>query len=173
MVKGNGFKGMIIKIAAAVVLVVIAAVLFYVNKSLMRENKKMIKYIKNEEAFKQDLDNLRKSEGLFSQYIVRIKKGNKADREKVKSDYINELLQLVETSNLKVDSYRSQIEEKDGFVIFKYNITIVGDFVQAIRFFSRLQKEAKYIYIAKYNIELYLEKSTRMALTVEIVGVET
>ena len=58
MVKSSGFKGMIIKIAMAVVLLVIAAVLFYVNKSLMRENKKMMKYIKNEEAFKQDLDNL-------------------------------------------------------------------------------------------------------------------
>jgi len=173
MVKGNGFKGMIIKIAAAVVLLVIAAVLFYVNKNLMRENKKMMKYIKNEAAFKQDLANLKKSEDLFSQYIVRIKKGSKADREKIKSDYINELLGLVETGKLKVDSYRSQVEESDGFVIFKYDITIVGDFVQAIGFFSRLRKEAKYIYVDKYAIELHLEKFVRMALTVEIVGVET
>ena len=172
MVKAEGFRGMIFKIAAAAVLAIIAAVLFYMNKNLMLENKKMIKYIKNEAVFKQDLENLRKSEDLFSRYIIRIKKGGKADLEKIKADYFNELLRLIETSNLKVDSYRSEIEEKDGFVIFRYDITIVGDFVRVVGFFSRLRKQSAYVYIDKYVAELHREKMIRMALTVEIPGFE-
>lgn len=172
MVKTAGFKGMIVKIVVVLALALVAAVLFFMNKNLVRENKKMIKYIKNEGAFKQDLNNLKESEDIFSQYIVRVEKGNNADRERIKSDYINQLLQLIDTNGLKVDSYRSGIEEKDGFVIFRYNVTIVGEFVRAIVFFSRLREQAKYIYVDKYAAELHRETLIRMALTVEIVGVE-
>lgn len=173
MIKDAGIKGLVIKIGAAAAAVIIASVLFYMNKSLVHRNTKMIKYIKNEAAFKQDLENLKKSEALFSRYIAPIKNSDKAELERIKSGYIDELLRFIETSGLKVDSYRSEIENKDGFVIFKYDITIVGEFVKVIQFFSRLQEEAKYIFAAKYIIERHRETLTRMALTVEIVGLET
>ncbi len=166
----KGQQTFILKILLVIVLAAAAVFLVYTNKSLVRENKKMIKFINNEQVFQQNLEALETNKTRFAKYVIDIKSGT--DLEKIKADYINQLLRLVEISGLKVDSYRSGIEKKDGFVVFKYNVTIVGDFVRAIRFFSLMRKEAPHIYVARYDIRLHLEKLTRMGLTLEIVAVE-
>ncbi|MCP5053590.1 MAG: hypothetical protein GY940_40865, partial [bacterium] len=134
------------------------------------ENKKMIKFINNEEVFHKNLEGLQKSEEEFGKYMLKLENGT--DLEKVKADHINQLLNMVKASNLKVDSYRSEIEKKDGFVIFKYNVTIVGRFVQTLPFFARVREEAKHIYVSRYDIQRHEERLVRLGVTLEIVGTE-
>ncbi|MCP5048979.1 MAG: hypothetical protein GY940_17550, partial [bacterium] len=131
-------KQFVIKVVLVAVLVVVSVLLVYTNQGLVKENKKMIKFINNEEVFRQNLEGLQKSEEEFGKYMLKLENGT--DLEKVKADHINQLLNMVKASNLKVDSYRSEIEKKDGFVIFKYNVTIVGRFVQALPFFARVRE---------------------------------
>ncbi len=184
MVKGIGFKGklhlagdlqksLIIKIVLVLVLALIALLLFFANKDLLKENRKMIKYIKNQEVFKRDLKHLRTSENQLEKYIVKIgENAVDADLEKIKSGYIDDLLDIIKKNDLQVDSYRSEIEKSEGFVIFKYNITIVGEFIQVLRFFHRLLDQAKYIYVSRYDIRLHVRTKVRLGLTVDIIGVK-
>ncbi|UCH94037.1 MAG: hypothetical protein JSV88_27740 [Candidatus Aminicenantes bacterium] len=166
-------KGLIIKVAMVLVLSIIAVLLFYTNKDLMKKNQKMIKYIKNEEVFKRELMHLKKSENQFEKYIVKVgKNAANADLEKIKSGYIDELLDMIKKDNLQVDSYRSEIQESDGFAIFKYNITIVGDFIQVLRFLNRLLEQTRHIYVSRYDIRLHISTLVRMGLTVDIIGME-
>lgn len=184
MVKGIGFKGklhlagdlqkgLVIKIVLVLVLAVIAVLLFLTNKDLLKENRKMIKYIKNKEVFKQELKHLRTSENQLEKYLVKIERNaSDADLEKIKSGYIDDLLDIIKKNDLQVDSYRSEIEKSEGFVIFKYNITIVGEFIQVLRFFYRLLDQAKYIYVSRYDIRLHIKTKIRLGLTVDIIGVK-
>ena len=71
-----------------------------------------------------------------------------------------------------MDSYRSEIEKSEEFVIFKFNITIVGEFIQVLRFFHRLREQAKYMYISSYDIRLHIKTDIRLGLTVHIIGVQ-
>jgi hypothetical protein len=166
----RGQKQFIIKIVLVVLLIVTAIILAYSNGQLLQDNKKMIKFINNEEVFKQNLKGLQESEAGIAKNILIIPKD--ADLEKIKGEYINRLMQMVQRSDLKVDSYRSEIEKKDGFVVFKYNVTIVGDFVQALHFFSLLGNEATNAYVSRYDFQLHQEKMIRLGLTVEVLGAE-
>jgi hypothetical protein len=184
MVKGIGFKGklhlagdlqkgLIIKIVLVLVLAVIAVLLFAANKDLLKENRKMIKYIKNQEAYQRDLKLLRTSENQLEKYFVKIgENATDADLEKIKSGYIDNLLDIIKKNDLQVDSYRSEIEKSEDFVIFKYNITIVGEFIRVIRFFHRLLDQAKYMYVYSYDIRLHIKTDIRLGLTVHIIGVK-
>lgn len=184
MVKGIGFKGklhlvgdlqkgLIIKISLVLVLAVIAVLLFAANKDLLNENRKMIKYIKNQEVFKQDLKHLRTSENQLEKYLVKIEENaSDADLEKIKSGYIDDLLEIIKKNDLQVDSYRSEIEKSEDFVIFKYNITIVGEFIRVLRFFHRLHEQAKYMYVSGYDIRLHIKTDIRLGLTIHIIGVK-
>jgi hypothetical protein len=170
---GNVPKGLMIKIAVVLVLTLIAFLLFYSNKNRVKENQKMIKYIRGEAVFKQDLQRLTASESLFEQYIVKIEKNaDDADLEKIKSGYIDDLLGMIKKTDLQVDSYRSEIEKKEGFVIFRYDITIVGEFIQVLRFFNRLLEDAHHIFVSRYDIRMHINTLIRMGLTVDIIGME-
>lgn len=158
------------KIVLVLVLTVLAIVLFLADKNLVRENKKMLKFIKNEETLRAHFNHLKENEKLFAQYIVDL--GKNPDHEKIKSSYITRLMDTLKQNNLKVDSYRSEIEEKDGFVIFKYNITIMGKFIDVVDFFHRLPRNAVNIYVERYEIRLHSEKMVRMGLLVEVVGAQ-
>jgi hypothetical protein len=163
-------RPILVKIVLVLVLAAAAAVLFLADKSLVHENKKMLKFIKNEETLRTHFNHLKENEALFAQYIVDL--GKNPDQEKVKSLYITRLMDILKHNNLKVDSYRSEIEEKDGFVIFKYNITIMGKFMDVVRFFHRLPRNAVNIYVQRYEIRLHTEKMVRMGLLVEVVGAQ-
>lgn len=156
------------KILLVLVLAVLAAVLFLSDKTLVRENKKMLKFIKNEETLREHYNHLHKNEAVFAQYIADLDKN--PDQEKVKSTYITLLMNIMEKNNLKVDSYRSEVEEKDGFVIFKYNITIMGKFMDIVQFFNSLQRNALNIFVKQYEIRQHSENMVRMGLMVEVVG---
>ena len=170
---GNVPKGLMIKIAVVLALTLIALLLFYSNKNRVKENQKMIKYIRSEAVFKQDLHRLNTSESQFEKYIVKIdKNAADGDLEKIKSGYIDDLLGMIKKGNLQVDSYRSEIEKKEGFVIFKYDITIVGELIQVLHFFNRLLEEAHHIFVSRYDIRLHVNTLIRMGLTVDIIGME-
>jgi len=172
-VGGDVQRGLIIKVILVLCLAVIAVLLFYLNKDLMKNNKKMIKYIKNEDIFKRDLHRLKKYEGQLAEYITKIDKDASAsDLEKIKSGYIDELLDVIKADDLQVDSYRSEIEKSDGFVIFKYNITIVGEFLQLLRFFNHLLERWKHIFVSGYDIRLHVKSKIRIGLTVNVIGRE-
>jgi hypothetical protein len=170
---GNIPKGLVIKIAVVLVLALAAFLLFYTNQHRVKENQKMLKYIKNEAAFKQELAQLRANESQFEKYIVKLdNKTADADLEKIKSGYIDDLLGMIKKDNLQVDSYRSEIEKKEGLVIFKYDITIVGEFIQALYFFNRLLEQHHHIFVSRYDIRLHINTLIRMGLTVDIIGME-
>ncbi len=162
-------KSMLAKLAVTVVLLITAITLFYMNANLAADNKKMIKRINKEAAIKRNYSSLQSCESLFTPLTVKL--GAKPDLEKMKSDYMDYLNQSVQKSNVTVDSFRSEIEEKDGYTLFKYSLSILGDFPDVIRFFFQLNQEAKHIFVERYDIKLHEEKSVRMALRVEIVGV--
>ncbi len=181
MAKANKLKGklgqvqkvqqqFIVKIAIVLILIVTAVVLILTNHNFMRENKRMIKFIAHQDVFKKTLESLEASEAQFAPLFIKIESG--ADLEKIKNDHINQLLNLVNLSELTVDSYRSEIEKKDGFVIFKTNIVLTGDFIQTIRFFAQMRNDAPQTYVSGYDIQLHQEKFVRIGLIVEIVGLE-
>jgi hypothetical protein len=158
------------KILVVVLLMVAAFLLVRSNLELMRENRRMIKFIKNSEVFEKNMQSLERSEATFSRLVLRVQEGS--GLEKLKTDHIDKLLNIVKTSELKTDSYNSEIEKKDGFVIFKTNVTIVGDFVAALRFFALLRQQAPHIYVAQYDIRRHLEKQVRLGLMVEVLANE-
>ncbi len=168
---------LLLKVALAALILFFAVQLFYTNQDLAAQNKKMAKYIDNEAAFRRNQKALQKSEALFSRYMVKVDLPTGSDEEransleKVKSQYIDQLLQLVKSSNLRVDSYRSEVESKEDFVLFKYNVTLLGDFVEIIGFFNRMGTESPFVLVKEYNMKMHLGKQVRMALRVEVVGV--
>lgn len=166
-------KEVVIKGVLVLVLTVAAFGFYYIDKNLVKENQKMIKYIKNEEVFKRNLDILKENENLFRKYIIALEpRAADAELEKIKSGYIDDLLNIIRKQEIQVDSYRSEIEKKDGFVIFKYDITIIGDFVRVLRFFNRLMDGYKHIYVTRYDIRMNVNTLVRLGMTVEIMGME-
>jgi hypothetical protein len=162
-------KKLILKLIAIFFMVIAIFLLFSTNKSLVSENKKMVKLIRNEKNIRSQFEKIKQNEELFYyKYILAIDKDT--DLEKIKSNYINYLLELMKEKKLKVDSYRSEIKEEGNFKIFKYNISVYGDFIDVIGFFYRLREKYKYIYVKDYVIKLSGDKFVRMGLKLEIVG---
>jgi Tfp pilus assembly protein PilO len=164
-------RGIVVKAVLAVVLVVISVILLLTDQDLVRENKKMLKLIKNEEKLRRNFSKLQQSETIFAQYYIPL--DSKSDPEKIKADSIASIMKIIEASNLKVDSYRSEVEEAGEFTLFKYNITIVGKYPDAARFFSSLARDARNINVAAYTIQYHIETSVRVGLQVELVGVRS
>ncbi len=162
-------KPVLLKLGLAVLLVILSLVLYFTNRDLMAENQRMLKFIKNEKRIQAEFDGMIDAEDAFAKFVVPLNETN--NRDKVKADNISLLMKIIEKNKLKVDSYHSEVEESDGFVIFKYNVTIMGNFIDSLQFFHRLPKEAPHIYVTTYDIGLHLETMTRMALRVEVVGV--
>lgn len=160
----------IVKIVLVVLLVVMAVGFVLANRHLLTQNKKMMRYIANQEVFRQAQKSLEESENRFANATIPITSGT--DVETLKNEKVNQLLNVISMNQLTVESYRSEIEKKDGFVIFKIDITLTGDFVQVLRFFSLLRGEAPFAYVTQYNIQLHMEKFVRMGLMLEIVGLE-
>ncbi len=161
-------KKLILKLIAIFLMVFAIFLLFSTNKSLVSENKKMVKLIRNEKNLRNQFEKIKQNEELFCKYILAIHKDT--DLEKIKSNYINYLLELMKEKKLKVDSYRSEIKEEGNFKIFKYNISVYGNFIDVIGFFYRLREKYKYIYVKDYVIKLSGDKFVRMDLKLEIVG---
>lgn len=160
-----------VKAVLAVALAAAAVFLLLTGQDLVRENKKMLKLIRNEEKLRRNFNKLRQSEAVFAQYYIPL--DNKSDPEKIKAESIAGIMNIIEDNNLKVDSYRSEVEEAGEFTLFKYNITIVGGYPDVARFFSSLAREARNIFVASYTIQYHIEASVRVGLQVELVGVRS
>lgn len=158
------------KVVVSLLLLVAAVLLVQGNLELIRENRRMVKFIKNQNVFEGNLAALQKSEESFKRLIIPLEKD--ADSEKMKADHINRLLAVVKSAGMKMDSYNSETLEHDGWVIFRHNVTIVGDFVRALYFFAQLRERAPHIYVARYDIRRYQEDQVRLGLIVEVVSSE-
>lgn len=161
----------VVKAALAVVLAAVSVFLLLTGQDLIRENKKMLKLIRNEEKLQRNFSKLQQSETVFAKYYIPL--DSKSDPEKIKADTIAEIMKIIESNNLKVDSYRSEVEETGEFTLFKYNITIVGGYPDVVRFFSLLAQDARNIFVAGYTIKLHAETSVRVGLQVELLGVRS
>lgn len=157
-----------LKVLLLLVLVVAAVGLFLTCKDVMKDNSKMLKFIRNEQSLQQRFQSLKADEAAFRRCVADLSKN--PDREKLKSQYITRLLEIIRAGNLKVDSYRSEVEEKDGFVLFKYNITIIGTFLDTLAFFQKLPRQAPVVYVDQYKISRHLETQVHMGLLLEVVG---
>lgn len=175
-----------IKILIAILLGAALFFMFQTNREQITKNHKMIKHIRNETRFKQNLAHLAINKTTLAKYVADISKKNKndTDLEKLKSDYMNDLLQLVKSSDLKVDSYNSMILKSgeadnethldipQGCVLFRYDISVVGDFIQVLRFFSLLHENTRVFRVRGYDIRQHMGKFVRLILNAEIIGVE-
>ena len=161
-------KKLVLKLITIFLMFLAIFLIFSTNKSLVSENKKMVKLIRNEKNLRNQFEKINQNEDLYYTGLPAIDKDT--DLEKIKSNYINYLLELMKEKKLKVDSYRSEIKEEGNFKIFKYNISIYGDFIDVIGFFYRLRGKYKYIYVKDYVIKLSGDKFVRMGLKLEIVG---
>ncbi|MCP4217357.1 MAG: hypothetical protein GY765_22120 [bacterium] len=166
-------RRLFLKMSAAVLLVLFSVVLFQMNRSLAAGNRKMVKFIKNEKTIQAEFELLQTNQEEFGLRTLKVGDTDDAELEKLKSGYIDDLLRISNESNLTVDSYNSEIQQNDSdsFIVFKYNLTIIADFLDVLRFFHRLNKEAPHILVDKYDIKLHMETSTRMGLEIHIVGV--
>ncbi|MCU0287653.1 MAG: hypothetical protein MUF15_14830 [Acidobacteria bacterium] len=173
MIRKFAFIPRVIVVKAVLVLVLIAVSVFLLfnTQDLVRENKKMLKLIKNEDKLRHNFSKLQESETIFTQYYITL--DSQSDPEKIKADTTAELMTIIEANNLKVDSYRSEVEEDGEFTLFKFNLTIVGGYPDVVRFFSALVQEAKNTYITGYTMKLYNETSIRVGLQVELLGVRS
>lgn len=156
------------KTVVSLLLLAAAILLVHNNLELIRENRRMVKFIKNKNVFQANLTALQKNEATFNKLVLTLDK--KADLEKLKADHINRLLDIVKSAGMKMDSYNSEIQEKDGWVIFRHNVTLVGDFVNALYFFAQLREHIPYVYVARYDIRRYQDDQIRLGLIVEVLG---
>lgn len=161
----------VVKAVLTIALAAAAVFLLLTGQDLVRENKKMLKLIRNEEKLRRYFSKLQQNETVFAQYYILL--DSKSDTEKIKAESIAGIMNIIEDNNLKVDSYRSEVEEAGEFALFKYNITIVGGYPDAARFFSSLAQDAKNIYVASYTIQYHIEASVRVGLQVELLGVRS
>ncbi len=162
---------LMIRGAVAIVLAAVSIFFYIANMDLVQKNKKMLKYIKNEAVYQQDLSNLKAAESLFTAYIIPLEA--KPDLEKIKDAHIDTLLRLVGQNRLQLDAYRPEVEPaQDGTTIFRYHLTMSGDFVDVLRFFYALQAESKYMVIPKYDIKFNADRSVQVGVTVEIIGIQ-
>lgn len=160
-----------VKALLAVALIAAAVFLLFTGQDLVQENKKMLKLIRNEEKLRRNFSKLQQSETIFTQYYIPL--DSKSDPEKIKAESITGIMNIIEDNNLKVDSYRSEVEEAGEFTLFKYNITIVGGYPDVARFFSSLAQDARNIYVASYTIQYHIEASVRIGMQVELLGVRS
>ncbi len=161
-------KKIVIKILILFLLLIIYMSMFLLTNKIINKNTKMLKYINSGVKIEQNYSNLKSTEKLFSKYILKI--NNKILLEKTKADYINLILNEIKNNNLENISYQSDLSEKDGFIILKYNVTVIGDFINLINFFSTLKKKNKSIYIKKYDIKLNGDKWIRASIVIEVLG---
>ena len=164
----QNYKKIVIKILFLLFLLFITVALFFFTKAIISKNTKMLKYINSGISFEKHYLNMKKNNLFFSKYIIKV--NDKTKLEKTKSDYINLVLNEIKNNNLENVSYQSDIIEKDGFIFFKYNITVIGDFVDLINFFSKLKQKDKSIYVKKYEIRINGDKWVRVSMEIEVLG---
>lgn len=171
------------KIIIAVLLAVAVFMLFQVNKKNIKANRKMAKYIRAEQTFKQNLAHLEKSKLAFTKYVADIstKGQEEPDLEKMKSGVMNDLLNAVKSNELKVDSYNSQVHKDGdqgvvdappGGVVFRCQLTVHGTFIQVLRFFDYIRQNTPHIRIKDYSMRQHMGSKVRLALNAEVIGVE-
>lgn len=156
------------KIGLILLLIVACVALYLACVTVEGQNRKMMKLNRNEANLVQQNQLLKNSAKTFSRSILPLEPG--ADLEKIKTRYINDVMTVLKQFNLKVDSYRSEVVEEDGFQLFKYNVSVLGDFIDVIRFFNTTGQRMPFLFVRNYNIKLHGEKFVRMDLKFDIVG---
>ena len=156
------------KIGLIVLLMIAGVSLYLACLSVEGQNRKMMKLNRNEANLQQQNKTLKNSAARFSRLILPLDAG--ADLEKIKTRYINDVMNILKQFNLKVDSYRSEVAVEDGFQLFKYNVSVLGDFLDVIRFFNTIGQRMPFLFVRNYNIKLHGEKFVRMDLKLDIVG---
>lgn len=161
---------LVVKAGLSLLLAVLSAGLFLAAVDTLAKNRKMLRYLKNEAVYRTHLESLRKSKETFATYVKRLETG--ADNGKIKSEYNTQLLQVITDNKLKIDSYRSEIEEEEGgFIAFKYNVTVEGDFLDVIALFTALRVSLPEMYVDKYDIKVHLEDLVRVGFRAAVIGV--
>ena len=160
--KLTGKIGMILLLVAACVLLYLACL------GVEAQNRKMMRLNRNEANVQEQHKILKQSLQRFAQVVLPLQADT--DLEKIKSRYINDVMNILKQFNLKVDSYRSEVAAEDGFQLFKYNVSVLGDFIDVIRFFNSIGRRMPFLYVRNYNIKLHGEKFVRMDLKFDIIG---
>jgi hypothetical protein len=156
------------KIGMILLLIIACAALYLACLGVEGQNRKMMKLNRNEANLLQQNKALKNSAKQFARSIFPLEAG--ADLEKIKTRYINDVMNVLKQFNLKVDSYRSEVAAEDGFQLFKYNVSVLGDFIDVIRFFNTIGRRMPFLFVRNYNIKLHGEKFVRMDLMLDIVG---
>lgn len=157
-----------VKIAVILLLAVGAVVMFLMDLAAIAVNKKMMDITRREASITHRYENIKTEAEQIRALVLPLTPD--ADLEKIKNRYINDVMNVLTQFNLKVDSYRSEVAEADGFQLFKYNVSVLGDFVDVIRFFNVVGKRFPFLYVDNYIIKLHGEKFVRMDLKMEILG---
>lgn len=155
-------------IKTGLILLLIPAIIWLLltNRDLLHKNETMLKYMRNGRVIQARFDALAAVRDSFSGYVA--KPAPKTDPETLKTEHITRLLALISQNGLNTDSYLAETAERDGFLIFRYNIVIIGKFTSLISFYSALTQETPRFYVFSYDTELHQETLTRTGLRVEV-----
>jgi len=138
------------KIAACVIMLVLSGVFIIIDNGMMEKNRKLLKTIRKAPLIKERQNMMKKNLDLLNSHLIKIKKNENI--EKTTTGYMNALLDLLKTCDLKVESFQSGKLESDGFLILQFNLNSTGDYSKVLDFLERLLKEKKYVFVRNLSI---------------------
>ena len=161
-------RRMILKVVIFLLLVAAILALQVWNSQLRAENQKMLKFIKNEARYTAAHDRILAEEEGWSKYYLPLEPG--ADTDRIKSNFMNEMLKVAERNRLKADSYDSEFSEESPFVYFHYSITAFGKYVDIVRFFTQINRRFPFVYVTQYKMNKTGNKLVRLDLRMDILA---
>jgi hypothetical protein len=159
---------MILKVALFVLFTVALLVLQIWNSRLRAENQQMLKFIKNEARYTAAHERILAEEEGWSRYYLPLEAG--ADTDRIKSNFMNEILKVANRNRLKPDSYDSEFSEESPFVYFHYSVTAFGKYVDIVRFFTQINRSFPFVYVTQYKMNKTGNKMVRLDLRMDILA---
>ena len=161
-------KRMILKVGLFVLLAAAILALQIWNSQLRSDNQKMLKFIKNEARYTAAHARLLEEDEGWSRFYLPVEQG--ADTDRVKSNFMNEILKVAEQNQLKPDSYDSEFSEDGQFVFFHYSVTAFGKYVDIVRFFTQINRRFPFVYMTQYKMNKTGNKLVRLDLRMDILA---
>jgi hypothetical protein len=88
----------------------------------------------------------------------------------MKSEQMNAILNLLESNNLKADSYDSRQSRQEGYVVFNHSVIAFGKYVDIMRFLLDIQNRLGYMYVKQYRMNRTGSVLIRLDLSLDVFG---
>lgn len=162
-------KNRLIQISLVIFFMIISFGLSDVNKSLIKENKKLNKFISKETSLNDHLLNKKLSEKVIM-YTLKIKPDTSL--EKIRLEYMNVLLEMIKQKDLKVDSYNSEEIKENQLIKFRYTIKTIGDYIKILDFYEEIIGKYKFFLIHNFRVDKRADNIVKAEISLDLICVK-